>query len=420
MTRRRGAVVVFALTACGGAAGVGCGGPSGVGGGTGARAGGGGGAPALVAPIEPAPPTERADLAVAIAPPASDWAASTFAPQNAPLPDDARQRRLLESCGTPDAALMRIASERPSEVEPRLRQLGSPLVRPRVITVHGGDHGDRNDRAEPRDHGNRGDRGDRALLEELTVRRPPGARCGIAVTGDETTIVRAEGYLDLQPIPVRVRAGQWFTVSAALRTPFADPKVVVVEAHGSPKTFPTSVSAGGGSLRATIVLDRPGAFTLQIIGTTDQSTRPLAEAAIFADVAPSLASAKAPGEDQPTLEEMITSARREERLAPLRRDARLDELARAHVKRMRDAGLVAHDVGDGDLRARFEEAGYIARVIGENVARADSLALAHRALYASPSHRRNLLHDAFDRVGLATLEDSGKVWVCEVFANGLP
>ena len=58
-----------------------------------------------------------------------------------------------------------------------------------------------------------------------------------------------------------------------------------------------------------------------------------------------------------------------------------------------------------------------ARLVGENVAHAASVRLAHRALYESPSHRENLLRSEFDRVGAAVLDDTdGSVWVAEVFA----
>jgi uncharacterized protein YkwD len=58
--------------------------------------------------------------------------------------------------------------------------------------------------------------------------------------------------------------------------------------------------------------------------------------------------------------------------------------------------------------------------VGENVAHAASVLLAHRALYESPSHRANLLQGAFDRLGVAVLRDAdGSVWVDEIFTASL-
>jgi len=43
--------------------------------------------------------------------------------------------------------------------------------------------------------------------------------------------------------------------------------------------------------------------------------------------------------------------------------------------------------------------------------------LAERALWASPSHRENLLLPRFDRVGIGVARDpDGTLWVCQTFA----
>ena len=85
---------------------------------------------------------------------------------------------------------------------------------------------------------------------------------------------------------------------------------------------------------------------------------------------------------------------------------------------MRDQKAVAHDLGDGDFKERFEaEGGIEARAVGENVAHAPTLALAHRALHASPSHRINLLRGDYTHLGIGVARASdGSVYVCETFA----
>ena len=84
----------------------------------------------------------------------------------------------------------------------------------------------------------------------------------------------------------------------------------------------------------------------------------------------------------------------------------------------RRAHAVAHDLGDGDFKERFEADGTIqARAVGENVAHAPTVALAHRALHASPSHRINLLRADYTHMGIGVVHAAdGSVYVCETFA----
>ena len=155
------------------------------------------------------------------------------------------------------------------------------------------------------------------------------------------------------------------------------------------------------------------------------------EARVFADTTPPAIGEElpAPGEeaaglsdDAAALARMVGALRAFEGSSALVRDEKLDILARAHAERMRDDRSVAHDLGDGDFRDRFEAEGTIdARAVGENVAHAPSLPLAHRALHASPSHRINLLRADYTHlgVGVARAED-GSVYVCETFAAARP
>jgi uncharacterized protein YkwD len=115
---------------------------------------------------------------------------------------------------------------------------------------------------------------------------------------------------------------------------------------------------------------------------------------------------------------MINAARASEALDPLARDAQLDRLARTHSEEMLKARVVGHDVGTGDPSTRLRAAGVVAHVAGENVATASTLENAHRALWASPSHRGNLLLNQFTRVGVAVVRaPDGMVWVTEMFSG---
>ena len=57
-------------------------------------------------------------------------------------------------------------------------------------------------------------------------------------------------------------------------------------------------------------------------------------------------------------------------------------------------------------------------LVGENVARASTVAAAHRALWSSPSHRENLLSDRFSALGVGVARGAGgSLFVAELFAR---
>jgi hypothetical protein len=335
---------------------------------------------------------------------------------------------LTEACGAPDGALSRVAAQLAAGAADRgadvdhvvglLRASGEPHVRPRVVRTVGKPHVDVE-----------------AVRGRLAELRRETTRCGVAFattsTGEEVmAAVALEALADLEALPMRARTGEWLTLAASLRTPARSAKVVLLGPRGQPRTVPTAVEPSG-RVHARFALDRPGAFVVQLVGELEGGPQPLLEARVFADVEPDDDAAKAtpaPGEDAGVdeddaerLGQMVAALRRSESLAPLRRDRELDELAREHAAKMRDRGLIAHDLGDGDVVTRLEAAGITASVVGENVARARSVALAHRALHESPSHRLNLLHARYTHVGIGVAKDpAGVVYACQIFAGRRP
>ena len=254
-----------------------------------------------------------------------------------------------------------------------------------------------------------------------------GVASGLAADGSRTLVVVAvEALADLSPLPTRARTGQWLTVEAHLRTAAVAASVVVLDPGGATRTVPSWRE--GSTLRARFAPERPGELALQVIADVSGGPRPVLEATVFVDVdpPPSAEEQAAPGEltpegpDDQRLIRMLDGARASVGLPPLPRDPRLDDIARAHARRMAASRELAHDVGDGDPFERLRGAGLDAHQAGENVAHASSVALAHRAVWASPSHRMNLLGRAFDHVGVGVARDErGEVWVVETFAGAL-
>jgi uncharacterized protein YkwD len=378
---------------------------------------------------EPAKPTASDGTAQLV----SGWPDVTRSPWT-PSEMSAREAALAEACGTPDAALARVAARLlarrdrdrdPAEAErvvSLLRSNGEPHVRPRLVSAEWGV----------------GARNDDAIRTRLSVARRATTRCGVALAradekaGESREVfvaVSVDALADLAALPVRARTGEWLAFDASIHVPAKSAKLVVLGPRGLPRTVPTALDPASGRVHARFALDHPGAFTVQLLGDLAGGPQPLLEARIFADVPPTNDDENgtpAPGEDADPgqegvagqLAQMTAALRRAEGMSALARDDRLDALAREHAAKMLDAGTIAHDVGEGDLVERLSSAGLSASVVGENVARARSAALVHRAFYASPSHRMNLLGAKYTHLGVGVaLDGQGVLYACEVFAT---
>ena len=258
-------------------------------------------------------------------------------------------------------------------------------------------------------------------------------RCGLAKAAslERGTEVFAMVVVDTMavlraPIPARARSGTWLTFDAAMLVPADAAKLVVLGPTGAPYSVPSTLSEG--RVRSRVRVDRPGEWKIQLLSTVAGGPRPALEAVVWVDTTPpeTVGEARAPGETLARREQtppeqlfaMISAVRAEEGLRPLRRVPALDTLALEHSVAMRDAGRIGHDVGKGTPKSRILEAFPQTRRAGENVAHAASIVRAHRSLWASPSHRGNLLDAEFNAVGLGVAGGpDGTVWVTEVFSE---
>jgi uncharacterized protein YkwD len=232
-----------------------------------------------------------------------------------------------------------------------------------------------------------------------------------------------DAVADLGQVPRRARVGQWVSVKAPLLVPASQAEVVVLGPRGGPRSVPASLS--NGVVAAQVVVDQPGPWLIQVLPTLQSGPRPAAEALLYVQDEPpeEFQSKPVPGEHAASagaapseaLLAMLNAARTAERLGTLRRNPHLEIVAVAHAKAMLEAGRVAHNLGNGDPAQRVAARGLMLSLTGENVARAESVVRAHRALWSSPSHRGNMLLNRFSDVGIGVAEIGGVVWVCEVF-----
>lgn len=352
------------------------------------------------------------------------WKATLSSP-HPKTPQNNDEARLLAICGKPEQALFEVAArvaERKEgdadaltadELTFALRAAGDPHVWPKAWSLAGEEL--RVEEVEPR-------------LKKWIAGFPTlgERRCGVVLKSNIATVITLDALADLGAVPTQARVGQWITVEGTMLVPAEGIRVVLLGPRSAPKTIPGSLT--NGRLRTTFAVDQPGEWLVQVLATVSTGPKPILEATIFAGQAPNteFSRPQVPGEEAAQGERdsavamlrMINAARKAEGLKELSRDKELDKIALAHCKDMMRARTVGHDVGGGDPRARIEAAGLSPKVAGENVASASSLVRAHRALWASPSHRGNLLHDPFRHVGVAvTQSEDGAFWVTELFTD---
>ena len=103
--------------------------------------------------------------------------------------------------------------------------------------------------------------------------------------------------------------------------------------------------------------------------------------------------------------ELVNAERAKEGLKPVKADPELALVARKHSRDMFARGYFAHVSLDGkDPFDRMRQDGVKFLTAGENLALAQTLALAHNGLMNSPGHRANILHKSFGRLGIGILD----------------
>lgn len=370
-------------------------------------------------PPRPVVPRARAAPAAASAPRVERFTAS-------PRPDPHPETGI--NCGAHDLGLRRVAavalevynrtSRLPSsdELTFELRAEGLPYVWVRSWAATGQDRSNV----------------EQALADWVTsLPAATNRRCGVSFSSAAGTVhavaVVADVLADVSPVPRRARVGQWLTLEAKLHVEASQVSLLVLGPHGAPHNVPVQLTSGN-RVRARVPLASPGRWLLQLLPTISGGPRPVSEIEVFVetDLPSAPEQSVAPGEDascathacDPTrLVQMVNRARASEKLPPLRPDPQLAFLATAHARAMRDQTRLAHDTGQGDAYIRVAPEFPDATLIGENIAHAADLRAAHRALWASPAHRQNLLRREYGSVGVGVAVDAtGHVWVCQLFA----
>lgn len=357
------------------------------------------------------------------------WARSIYSPRPGSTPEPALVS-VEQVCGNGDAALHEAATfvaqlhakegEAPSleRVRFHMQRSGAPYVSPRLwsATMNQLD--------------------ERAVADQVQIwarSRPSQGeqRCGVGLHVPEqgaivVSVISVDVLADVAPLPTQVQLDTRLDLRATLLRPSTAASVVVLPPHGMPHSVETHLK--GAAVEARLYIDGPGTWLIQLMATNTGGPQPVAQTLLTAEapLPKEPNDQPVPGESRfsaqlspaDALFAMLNGAREEEGLPLLRRSDRLDGVARQHSLAMRDRNAISHDTGRGDPARRVEAAGMHPKAVGENVARARSSVHLHRVLWASPSHRENLLLRRWDEVGISVLEDRSGQWVAtQLFAD---
>jgi len=103
--------------------------------------------------------------------------------------------------------------------------------------------------------------------------------------------------------------------------------------------------------------------------------------------------------------DMVNEERKEHRLVILQADTQLTNVARDHSRDMFARSYFSHISPEGlSPFDRARKANILFLTMGENLALAQTLPIAHEGLMNSPGHRANILNPSFRRVGIGVLD----------------
>jgi len=122
--------------------------------------------------------------------------------------------------------------------------------------------------------------------------------------------------------------------------------------------------------------------------------------------------------DAAQLFELMNNERQKVGLEKLERDSTLEVLAEDYAVYITKSKKLTHVVGGITLEGRAKQNGIKYDYLGENLALAPAVGLAHQGLMDSKSHKDNILSPVFRRVGVGVVDLglSGKIFV-EEFSN---
>jgi uncharacterized protein YkwD len=280
-----------------------------------------------------------------------------------------------------------------------------------------------------------------ALLDELRAQLPrvlgSGSyrRVGVAAEAvdGQTNVVLAlqESFVELKPLPRALPADGAVALEGRIRAPYVRPEVLVTAPNGQVSKLFVAARDDVSRFTATLRCFSVGRHQVEITGDDRYGPAVLANFPVDCGVPapmeliaghrqveePAVSDA---GEAEASLARLVNADRTRAGLPPLKLDARLSRVARAHSEDMVRGHFVGHvSPTTGSAADRLKVARLPAQLVLENVARAYSPSEVERGLMDSPGHRANLLNREVGDFGVGVALGDLQSGVREIFATQL-
>jgi uncharacterized protein YkwD len=285
------------------------------------------------------------------------------------------------------------------------------------------------------------------LVAEGRYRRVAAYVSMVAPKQLQALVAIQESFVALDPVPRQLRMGASVTLSGRVLGNYRQPEIFInpparpvasgppgPSGDGGAQVHEAPVTRQGARFAGPIRCDTPGRYQIEIVAQGAFGPTVLANFPLYCEVAAptQLVATQAPRREtawrdaddaEAQVRELINRDRMAAGLPPLAVDPRLEAVARAHSRDMRDHHFVGHvSPTTGSPSDRVRRAGLpTPRVLLENVAMGSSPGEVEQSLLNSPAHRANLLSSGVDRVGVgaAVNESEGgrELFVTQLFAH---
>jgi uncharacterized protein YkwD len=247
------------------------------------------------------------------------------------------------------------------------------------------------------------------------LRRGRYRRFGVGVMrrGGQVRLIIAvqESFLSTRPFPrvLELSKTRGFRIRGRIDPAFANAQAYVTRPDGTVRTLEVEPEVGG-DVGIDFACAGFGRHQVEITGDDRLGATVLANFPVYCGADPPRRAVAPAGDDLPVLEtrdaekqlfNLLNADRLQHNLPPLVWHEGLARLARAHSRDMAEHEYVGHvSPRMGDAPRRVKQARLEAGFLQENVARAYSAGEGHRGLMASPAHRRNVLSEQVNEVGI--------------------